>query len=567
MAISMKKRLTGLLLALLTMLSALPVAFAGYENFTPQAAYAAGQFADVPQGAWYEQNVRTAYEYGLINGKSADTFAPDGELTVAEAVKLAACIHRLYMQGDTDFAPADPWYRSYADYALANGLLAGEPESYDAPASRAVFAAVFAAALPEEALAPLGTVEDGAIPDVALSAAYAPAVYCLYRAGVLTGSDAQGSFLPDSRILRSEAAAIVTRMADPALRRPVELYVQLELTESEIISQCMPAVCKLYTYDAAGQSFGMGSAVVLSAEGDAVTCAHVINGVDRVVAKLPDGRSYEVSVYAMDTRLDLAAIRLEGAFDLPYLQTGGAVQRGDRVYTIGYPGGGAEKLSAGKVTNPAYTENALEPFIESSTVSLSGNSGGALVNRFGRVVGVVSKSPASGSPSYSMSIERIEALDRSRTYTPSEYTELHQPDAALCYADSYPVPDFGKLAGVSLLMREEEWKNGQHMVHYLYRVSDLPTNKRQAERLILEYIDLLNKHTFYLFSDEYYQSSAGYAYGVSLDAGRYEGQNVLFVSVVSNVQKGIGGLRVSPTPFLVFVQDALENNYKIIQNA
>ena len=92
----MKKRVLSLLLAAVLAIGMLPSAFAGYENFNAQATYTAGQFTDVPETAWYAQNVRTAYEYGLINGQSATTFAPDSSLTVAEAVKLAASLHSIY---------------------------------------------------------------------------------------------------------------------------------------------------------------------------------------------------------------------------------------------------------------------------------------------------------------------------------------------------------------------------------------------------------------------------------------------------------------------------------------
>ena len=47
-------------------------------------------FTDIPADAWYYSDVKTAYESGLINGKGADTFAPEANMTYAEAVKLAA---------------------------------------------------------------------------------------------------------------------------------------------------------------------------------------------------------------------------------------------------------------------------------------------------------------------------------------------------------------------------------------------------------------------------------------------------------------------------------------------
>ena len=168
--IEVKKRICSLLLTAALMLGLLPSAFAGYENFVAQATYTPGQFTDVADSAWYADNVRAAYEYGLINGQSATRFAPDSSLTVAEAIKLAAGLYSIYNTGSAEFASSSPWYRTYVDYALQNGILKAERSDYTQPASRAVFASVLAAALPADALGAINTIEDGAIPDVSSSA-------------------------------------------------------------------------------------------------------------------------------------------------------------------------------------------------------------------------------------------------------------------------------------------------------------------------------------------------------------------------------------------------------------
>ena len=88
--------------------------------------------------------------------------------------------------------------------------------------TRAKFAAIFAKALPEKALVTKNTVVDAKIPDVPMSVTYA-AVYQLYRAGILSGSDEAGSFYPQNTIRRAEAAAVVSRMADSDNRVAVSL--------------------------------------------------------------------------------------------------------------------------------------------------------------------------------------------------------------------------------------------------------------------------------------------------------------------------------------------------------
>ncbi len=219
-----KKRLLSLLLtgALCLSLSA-PALAAGLENFQKTNTYTAGQFTDIPAGEWYAANVQAAYELGLMEGSSATTFNPSGNLTIAEALVLACRLHSTYVGDGATFAGSGgAWYQPYVDYAVENGIItANAYSSYIATATRAQFASILAAALPAEALTAINSVT--ALPDVAADAAYAPAVLSLYNAGVLTGSDSAGSFKPDTTIQRSEVATIVTRMADPSLRRTFTL--------------------------------------------------------------------------------------------------------------------------------------------------------------------------------------------------------------------------------------------------------------------------------------------------------------------------------------------------------
>ena len=123
---------------------ALPTAFAGYENFTPKTTYTDGRFSDVSSSDWFYENVRASYEYDLINGYNDGKFHPDDDLTIAQAVKLAACLNSLYSSATADFSAASPWYQPYVDYARRNGILTRTFADYDAPASRREFAAVLA---------------------------------------------------------------------------------------------------------------------------------------------------------------------------------------------------------------------------------------------------------------------------------------------------------------------------------------------------------------------------------------------------------------------------------------
>ena len=220
----MKRKLVSLVLtaALCLGLSA-PAFAAGLDNFQRGKTYAAGQFTDVPADAWFAANVQAAYELGLMEGNTGTTFNPSGNLTIAEALVLACRLHSTYVgDGATFTGSGGAWYQPYVDYAVEQGIVtAGAYADYGATATRAQFASILAAALPAEALTAINTVT--ALPDVPADAAYAPAVLSLYNAGVLTGSDAAGSFKPDTTIQRSEVATIVGRMADPSLRKTFTL--------------------------------------------------------------------------------------------------------------------------------------------------------------------------------------------------------------------------------------------------------------------------------------------------------------------------------------------------------
>lgn len=177
-------------------------------------------FTDVPENQWYYEDVKGAVESGIINGKSKTVFAPDDNLTYAEAIKLAACMHQLYTEGAVTLKNGNPWYSPYLEYCLDNAIITTEffgrisqPDEY---ATRAGYMMIFANALPDDALKQINFVSFDSIPDVAESAEYeySAAVYKLYRAGILQGVDADHNCKPMDNIKRCEVAAIITRMMD-----------------------------------------------------------------------------------------------------------------------------------------------------------------------------------------------------------------------------------------------------------------------------------------------------------------------------------------------------------------
>ncbi|MBP8640855.1 MAG: S-layer homology domain-containing protein [Oscillospiraceae bacterium] len=216
----MKKTISLILSIVLTASLLATTAFAdgGLSNFQKTLTYKEGKFADVSSSDWYNTNVKAAYEYGLMNGKTASAFGASDYVTIAETITMAARLNSIYTTGKADFAASTPWYQTYVDYAIANGIISkGRFENYEINATRFQVVEIFAAAMPSSAFAAINTINIGAIPDVSLETNY-NSIYTLYRAGILTGKTSAGEFYPSEKVLRSEIAAIVTRMADASLR-------------------------------------------------------------------------------------------------------------------------------------------------------------------------------------------------------------------------------------------------------------------------------------------------------------------------------------------------------------
>ena len=181
------------------------------------AVLAVNPFTDVTADQWFYSDVDNAYGMGLINGKTATTFAPGDFLTYAEAAKLAACMHQRYTTGAVTLTNGQPWYQTYVDYCKVNGIISKD-YPWEFNATRAGYMEIFANALPEEALAEINLVADDSIPDVGSDHPQASAIYKLYCAGILQGNDAEHNCNPSASIQRSEVAAILTRMMDASER-------------------------------------------------------------------------------------------------------------------------------------------------------------------------------------------------------------------------------------------------------------------------------------------------------------------------------------------------------------
>ncbi|MDD2538289.1 MAG: Do family serine endopeptidase [Bacteroidales bacterium] len=140
---------------------------------------------------------------------------------------------------------------------------------------------------------------------------------------------------------------------------------------------------------------GAGSGVIISRDGYIVTATHVIDGADEVVVTLDDKRQYEGKVVGKDPATDIALLKIE-ASDLPFVSFGDSdeLRLGQWVIAIGNPYDLRSTITAGIVSAkgrslPSYTgEFKIEAFIQTDAAVNPGNSGGALVNAKGELVGI-----------------------------------------------------------------------------------------------------------------------------------------------------------------------------------
>jgi len=149
---------------------------------------------------------------------------------------------------------------------------------------------------------------------------------------------------------------------------------------------------------------GLGSGVIVSADGYVLTNNHVVEGAQKVEVELQDRRRLEARIVGTDPASDLAVLKLD-ARDLPVLPIGDsdAVRVGDVVLAFGNPLGVGQTVTMGIVSAKGRAtglgSGGFEDFIQTDAAINQGNSGGALVDASGRLVGINSQilSPTGGN--------------------------------------------------------------------------------------------------------------------------------------------------------------------------
>ncbi|MBI5136177.1 MAG: DegQ family serine endoprotease [Nitrospirae bacterium] len=137
---------------------------------------------------------------------------------------------------------------------------------------------------------------------------------------------------------------------------------------------------------------GLGSGVLISADGVIVTNAHVVDGADHIKVTLSDRRSFKAEVVGVDGKTDLAVLRVE-ATNLPWVPLGDSsrLRPGEMVLAVGNPFGLNQTVTMGIVSGVGRQGVGItdyEDFIQTDAAINPGNSGGAMVNTRGELIGI-----------------------------------------------------------------------------------------------------------------------------------------------------------------------------------
>ncbi len=147
----------------------------------------------------------------------------------------------------------------------------------------------------------------------------------------------------------------------------------------------------LYGYEErARPQVGTGSGVIISPDGHIVTNNHVIARANQLTVTLNNNRTYEATVIGTDPNTDIALIKINADRALPYLAFGDSdnVKIGEWVLAVGNPFNLTSTVTAGIVSAKARDLGRNQSFIQTDAAVNPGNSGGALVNTNGDLVGI-----------------------------------------------------------------------------------------------------------------------------------------------------------------------------------
>lgn len=214
---------------------------------------------------------------------------------------------------------------------------------------------------------------------------------------VSNGMDINGRFINVSNT--SNQAIDFTGVADMSVNAVVSIRSTTTPKQSRQIPQMQDPFFQFffgqgYNTPAPRPQVSSGSGVIISNDGYIITNNHVIEGADKVEVTLNDKRMFNAKIVGGDPSTDLALLKIEGE-DFPMLQFGNSdmLRVGEWVLAVGNPMGLTSTVTAGIVSAKGRSigtgkSMSIESYIQTDAAVNPGNSGGALVNTNGELVGI-----------------------------------------------------------------------------------------------------------------------------------------------------------------------------------
>lgn len=189
-----------------------------------------------------------------------------------------------------------------------------------------------------------------------------------------------------------------------------------ELDNTSAINKALPSI--VYIEVNGRYSSGSGSGVIMTEDGYILTCAHVISGASQISVMTNDGQTYEASLVGYDETEDIGVIKIEGTFTPAEFGDSDKIVAGQEVIAIGTPYSkmffqtSTKGIVSAVRDNMTFSSlNLTLDVIQHDAAINSGNSGGALINMYGQVIGINSIKMSGEYENLGFAIQINEALD------------------------------------------------------------------------------------------------------------------------------------------------------------
>lgn len=208
-------------------------------------------------------------------------------------------------------------------------------------------------------------------------------------------------------VLGAETTTDFTNAADKAIHSVVHVK---NVSVRKVYNPIME-----YFYGSRGgvqqqEQIGTGSGVIISEDGYIVTNNHVIQNATELEVTLNDNKSYKAKLIGTDSKMDIALLKIDSDTKLPYMIFGDSenINVGEWVLAVGNPYNLTSTVTAGIVSAKArdLSNEGIQSFIQTDAAVNPGNSGGALVNTRGELIGIntMISSPTGSYTGYSFAV-------------------------------------------------------------------------------------------------------------------------------------------------------------------